>query len=128
MKPSLVIRDEDISMVEHSKYLGVHEDQYLSWDVHYIKISKDIKGVRYDTPCETVTPFKHTGRLAPSLFRDISALGNIVTSAGACLAYWRPCTGVWLSLISFSVAPFGVFVALQHSTSFRSSKIVQLKC
>ena len=31
---SLVIRDEDISMIEHTKYLGVHMDQYLSWDVH----------------------------------------------------------------------------------------------
>ena len=34
MKPSLAIRDEDISMIEHTKYLGVHVDQYLSWDIH----------------------------------------------------------------------------------------------
>ena len=33
MKPSLAIRDEDISMIGHTKYLGVHVDQYLSLDV-----------------------------------------------------------------------------------------------
>ena len=61
MKPSLVIRDKDISMIEHTKYLGVHVDQYLSWDIHTAEvIKKDIKGFRYDTPCETVLPFKHT--------------------------------------------------------------------
>ena len=42
MKPSLVIRDEDISMIEHTKYLGVHVDQYLSWDVHIAEVIKKI--------------------------------------------------------------------------------------
>ena len=56
MKPSVVIRDEDILMIEHTKYLGVHVDQYLSCRSD----KKDIKGVRYDTLCEAVPPFKHT--------------------------------------------------------------------
>ena len=42
MKPSLVIRDEDISMIEHTKYLGVHVDQYLSWDIHIAEMIKKI--------------------------------------------------------------------------------------
>ena len=41
-KPSLVIRDEEISMIEHTKYLGVHVDQYLSWDVHIAELIKKI--------------------------------------------------------------------------------------
>ena len=38
MKPSFVIRDEDILMIEHTKYLGVHVDQYLNWDVHIAEV------------------------------------------------------------------------------------------
>ena len=44
MKPSLVIRDEDISMIEHTKYLGVHVDQFLSWDVHIAEVIKRYQG------------------------------------------------------------------------------------
>ena len=44
IKPSLVIRDEDISMIEHTKYLGVHVDQYLSWDVHIAEVIKRFEG------------------------------------------------------------------------------------
>ena len=42
IKPSLVIRDEEISMIEHTKYLGVHVDQYLSWDAHNAEMIKKI--------------------------------------------------------------------------------------
>lgn len=42
IKPALVIRDDDISMIEHTKYLGVHVDQYLSWDVHIAEMIKKI--------------------------------------------------------------------------------------
>ena len=42
MKPSLVIHDEVISMVEHTKYLEVHVDQYLSWDVYIAEVIKKI--------------------------------------------------------------------------------------
>ena len=42
MKPSLAIRDEDISMMEHTKYFGVHADQYLNWDVHIAEVIKKI--------------------------------------------------------------------------------------
>ena len=44
MKPSLVICDEEISMIEHTKYSGVHVDQYLSWDVHIAKVIKRYQG------------------------------------------------------------------------------------
>ena len=42
MKPSLVVRDEDISMIEHTKYLRVHVNQYLNWDVHIAEVIKKI--------------------------------------------------------------------------------------
>ena len=42
MKSSLVIGDKDISMIEHTKYLGVHVDQYLSWDIHIAEVIKKI--------------------------------------------------------------------------------------
>ena len=42
LKASLGIRDQDISMIEHTKYLWVHVDQYLSWDVHAAKVIKKI--------------------------------------------------------------------------------------
>ena len=29
-------------MIEHTKYLGVHVDQYLSWDVHIAEVIKEI--------------------------------------------------------------------------------------
>ena len=44
IKPSLVIRDEDISMIEHTKYLGVHVDKYLRWDAHIAEVIKKISG------------------------------------------------------------------------------------
>ena len=42
MKPSLVTGDEEISMIEHTKYLEVHVDQYLSLDVHITEVKKKI--------------------------------------------------------------------------------------
>ena len=42
MKPSLLIPDEDILMIEHTKYLGVHVDQCLNWDVHIAEVIKKI--------------------------------------------------------------------------------------
>ena len=44
IKPSLVIRDEDISMIEHTKYLRVHVEQYLSRDVHIAEVIKRFQG------------------------------------------------------------------------------------
>ena len=44
IKSSLVIHDDDISKIEHIKYLGVHVDQYLRWDVHTDEVAKKISG------------------------------------------------------------------------------------
>ena len=57
MKPSLVIRDEDISMIEHRGTCVPIPELGCS---HCRSDENYIKGFRYDTPCETVPAFKHT--------------------------------------------------------------------
>ena len=48
-------------MIEHTNYLGVHVGPIPELGCsHCGSDKKDMKGVRYDTPCERVPPFKHT--------------------------------------------------------------------
>ena len=41
-EPALKIGEEPISMVKHTKYLGVQIDQHLLWDEHLSIITKKI--------------------------------------------------------------------------------------
>ena len=44
IKLSLIILDQDISMIERTKHLGVRVHQYLSWDVQIAEIMKWYQG------------------------------------------------------------------------------------
>ena len=50
-KPSFAISDEDISITEHTKYLGVQVDQYMNWENHInhviTKISRSLGMIRH---------------------------------------------------------------------------------
>lgn len=43
--PRLVIRNETIEFVQSHKYLGIHLQSNLKWNVHIDKIVKDVRGV-----------------------------------------------------------------------------------
>ena len=42
IKPSFAIRGEEISIIEHTIYLGVHVDQYMNWKNHINHVIKKI--------------------------------------------------------------------------------------
>ena len=46
VKPSSAISGEEISIIEHAKYLGVQMDQYMNWENRYKSCDKkDFKGL-----------------------------------------------------------------------------------
>ena len=42
IKPSFAISGEEISIIEHTKYLGVQVDQYMNWENHINHVIKKI--------------------------------------------------------------------------------------
>ena len=42
IKPSFAIRGAEISIIEHTKYLGVQVDQYMNWENHINHVIKKI--------------------------------------------------------------------------------------
>ena len=55
IKPSFAISGEEISIIEHTKYLGVQLDQYMNWENHI----NHFKGLRYDLTHKKLSPFNH---------------------------------------------------------------------
>ena len=45
LRPSFTISGEEISIIEHTKYLGVQVDQYMSWENHITHVIKKISRV-----------------------------------------------------------------------------------
>ena len=57
IKPSFAISGEEISIIEHTEYLGVQVDQYMNWEKSYKSCDKkDFKGLRYDSTCKNFLP------------------------------------------------------------------------
>ena len=60
IKPSFAISGEEISIIEHTKYLVVQVDQYMNWEKSYKSCDKkDFKGHKYDLTRKKLFPFNH---------------------------------------------------------------------
>ena len=66
-EPALKIGEEPISMVKHTKYLGVQIDQHLLWDEHLSviikKISRGLGMLKYSKNTSHYPPFKECVRV-----------------------------------------------------------------
>ena len=59
IKPSFAISGEEISIIEHTKYLGVQVGQYMNWENHKSCDNKDFKGLKYDATRKKLSLFNH---------------------------------------------------------------------
>ena len=80
-EPALKIGEEPISMVKHTKYLGVQIDQHLLWDEYLSVITKKISRgsgmLKYSKNTSHYPPFKGCVRVLESLTSGIVYLSGV---------------------------------------------------
>ena len=63
IKPSFAISGEEISIIEHTKYLGVQVDQYMNWENHINHVKKISRALGMIRHAKNFLPFNHPADL-----------------------------------------------------------------